>query len=328
MPKYVIKTTGLKKIFTSKQGPIIAVNGIDLTVKPGEVFGFLGPNGAGKTTTLRILTTLMQPDAGQATVAGYNVVTQPDKVRLNIGYVSQSGGSDRAATGQENLILQGRLYGMTARNAQDRAAELTKVLDLSDFARRIVNTYSGGQRRRLDVALGIMNRPAVLFLDEPTTGLDPHNRANLWEQIEKLQQMGTTVFLTTHYLEEADMLSDRVAIIDHGSIIASGTPSSLKKAVSGDVIALSLRSPQKDNFKVLAKLRDQSYVSEVKEEGSLLRLYVDDGAATIPKIIRLLDKLKLPAVTITLAVPTLDDVFLKATGRSLRDVNAGDGGAR
>ena len=224
MPDAVVVTEDLKKYFPSRNGPVKAVDGVNLEVFPGEIFGFLGPNGAGKTTTLRILTTLVKADSGAATIAGFDVLREPGDVRRNIGYVGQAGGADRPATGRENLILQGRLYDMTLQQAKERAAELIAALDLTEFADRIAHTYSGGQLRRLDVALGIMHRPKVLFLDEPTTGLDPQNRANLWIQIGKLRDMGVTVFLTTHYLEEADTLSDRLAIMDHGKIVAEGTP--------------------------------------------------------------------------------------------------------
>src|ERR1035441_5706774 len=208
--------------------------------RPGEVFGFLGPNGAGKTTTLRMLTTLLPIDSGTASVAGSDVAREPKQVRQRIGYVSQAGGADDLSTGWENLILQGRLYGGDLDSVRQRARELAAVLDLSEFADRKVATYSGGQRRRLDVALGLIHRPEVLFLDEPTTGLDPQNRANLWEHIRAIQERGSTVFLTTHYLEEADALCDRLTIMDHGSIVAEGTPRELKREVIGDSMVLGL----------------------------------------------------------------------------------------
>lgn len=239
MAKPVVYTKNLKKYFPSRRGTVKAVDGVNLSVPAGQIFGFLGPNGAGKTTTLRILTTLIEADSGEATVAGLDVLKEPDNVRLHIGYVSQSGGSDRPATGMENLMLQGRLYGMTHKEAKERAIELVKLLDLTDFADRVVYTYSGGQRRRLDVALGIMHSPEVLFLDEPTTGLDPQNRSNLWTQIKKLKEIGTTIFLTTHYLEEADMLSDYLVIMDQGKIVAEGTPRELKRQIASDTVNIS-----------------------------------------------------------------------------------------
>ena len=222
-------------------------------MQPGEIFGFLGPNGAGKTTTLRMLTTLMPPDEGQAIVAGFDVANEPEEVRRSIGYVGQNGGSDRPATGRENLILQGRLYDLNATEARERADELIKLMDLDDFADRIVHTYSGGQRRRLDVAIGLVNRPKVLFLDEPTTGLDLQNRANLWVQIKKLKSDGATIFLTTHYLDEADVLSDRLAIMDHGKIVTEGTPEELKRAVAHDCITICIEHPM-ENVPVLKGL--------------------------------------------------------------------------
>lgn len=324
MAEATVFVKNLKKYFHGKDGPIKAVDGVDLSVQKGEVFGFLGPNGAGKTTTLRMLCTLLPIDEGEAKIAGFDVKTEPESVRRNIGYVGQAGGSDRAATGRENLILQGRLYDMTAKEANKRADELIEVLDLTEFSDRIVHTYSGGQRRRLDVALGIMNRPQVLFLDEPTTGLDPQNRANLWAQIDKLKKFGTTIFLTTHYLEEADTLSDRLAIMDHGKIVAEGTPVALKKSVSGDCIVLGLKD-MTNATKIIKLLKSKPFVRDIKEEEDHLRLYVKDGSHDLPQVLRLVDDQKIELSTITLAVPTLDDVFLKKTGHSLRDTEAEGG---
>jgi len=321
MPDVVVSTHDLKKYFSSRSGVVRAVNGVNLNVRAGQVFGFLGPNGAGKTTTLRILTTLIPADSGQAVVAGYDVIRDPDDVRRHIGYVGQSGGSDRPATGRENLVLQGRLYGMPRMDAGRRAAELIDLLDLTDFADRIAYTYSGGQRRRLDVALGIVHRPAVLFLDEPTTGLDPQNRANLWEQIAKLKATGTTIFLTTHYLEEADVLSDYVAIMDHGLIVAEGTPDQLKRQVSLDMIRITLSNPAQASD-VFRMLETQSVVKAVAEEQGALRISVDNGEAALPEIIRTLDAQDIAIGGITLSTATLDDVFLEKTGRSLRDTAA------
>ncbi|MBO0878319.1 MAG: ATP-binding cassette domain-containing protein, partial [Pseudonocardia sp.] len=242
-----VLVTGLRKSFHLKGGATVAaLTGIDLAVAPGEIFGLLGPNGAGKTTTLRVLTTLLPADAGDAWVAGADVRRDPALVRRRIGYVGQLGGADAEATGRENLLLAARLYGLSAAAAQDRCEELTGVFGLGELAGRMVRTYSGGQRRRLEVALGIMHRPRVLFLDEPTTGLDPQNRANLWDQLRQLRETGTTVFLTTHYLDEADQLSDRVAIVDHGRVIALGTPDELKRRYSGDTISLAPEAPAAD----------------------------------------------------------------------------------
>ena len=220
----MIEAHELRKRFKSRNGTVDAVRGVSFAVRQGEIFGFLGPNGAGKTTTLRMLTTLLSIDEGQARVAGLDVAREPAKVRQEIGYVSQLGGADNLATGRENLMLQGQLYGRDRGDVAARVKELLDLLDLASFAERQVKTYSGGQRRRLDVALGIVHQPTVLFLDEPTTGLDPQNRANLWEHVRTLRDRGVTVFVTTHYLEEADALCDRVMIIDDGTIVAEGHP--------------------------------------------------------------------------------------------------------
>jgi ABC-2 type transport system ATP-binding protein len=327
MPEPVVLTKDLKKYFSAKNGPVKAVDGVDLEVFPGQIFGFLGPNGAGKTTTLRILTTLVRPDSGTAVVAGIDVFKEPGEVRRNIGYVGQAGGSDRPATGRENLVLQGRLYDMTPQEAKERAAELIVALDLAEFADRIAYTYSGGQLRRLDVALGIMHRPKVLFLDEPTTGLDPQNRANLWVQIEKLRHMGVTVFLTTHYLEEADALSDRLAIMDHGKIVAEGTPKDLKKQVAGDTISIGLND-DRHNASIAALLATKEFVRDSSVEDCHVRIVVEEGSKVVPEILRLFDQARIEIATITLAVPTLDDVFLKQTGRTLRDTESAEGGPR
>jgi ABC-2 type transport system ATP-binding protein len=313
----IISIKKLTKVFSGK---IRAVDGIDLEIEAGEVFGFLGPNGAGKTTTLRMLATLLPIDSGQAIVAGFDVRNQPQRVRQHIGYVSQLGGADALATGREDLVLQGRLYAMTSPEAGNRANELIKALDLSEFADRRVSTYSGGQKRRLHVALGIMNRPDVLFLDEPTTGLDPQNRANLWEQVRKLKSAGTTVFLTTHYLEEADALSDCLAIMDHGKIVAEGTSRALKQQISGDRITLSLKNDGRAIEKALRLFKTQPYIRETTIEHEQVRLYVKEGAVALPDLIRLLDKENITLKTIALSEPTLDDVFLQKTGRSLRDI--------
>jgi len=322
MDSQVVVIENLKKYFHTKRGPVKAVDGVNLRVGAGEIFGFLGPNGAGKTTTLRILTTLLVPDSGDARIAGFDVKKHPDQVRLHIGYVSQAGGADRPATGLENLILQGQLYGMTTPTARARAQELIRLLDLSEFADRIVYTYSGGQRRRLDVALGLMNRPTILFLDEPTTGLDPQNRANLWTQIQKLRQEGTTIFLTTHYLDEADTLCDHIAIMDDGHIVAEGIPADLKKQVAGDCITIGMEHPAEKAPQLISLLRKADFMREVKLDDNHMRLYVTDGAQAISEVLRLFAQEGVPMENITLSAPSLDDVFLRQTGHSLRDINA------
>src|SRR5947207_9637044 len=227
----MIATRDLARTFKTRGGTVEAVRGVDLHVQAGEIFGFLGPNGAGKTTTLRMLATLITPTAGEASVAGADLRSEPDAVRRRIGYVPQGGSTDPAETGRGALIIQGRLYGLDRTAAQRRAADVLEALDLTAAADRPTGTYSGGMRRRLDVGLGIVHRPPVLFLDEPTTGLDPQARARMWQEIDALREQGTTVFLTTHYLEEADALCDRLAIIDNGRIVAEGTSDQLKDAV-------------------------------------------------------------------------------------------------
>jgi ABC-2 type transport system ATP-binding protein len=323
----VIATNDLRKSFGSRKGRVEAVRGVSLEVQPGEIFGFLGPNGAGKTTTLRMLTTLLPIDAGSARVAGCDVATQPKAVRKRIGYVSQLGGADNLATGRENLVLQGRLYGGSLADVTARAETLMDVLDLAEFADRPVRTYSGGQRRRLDVALGIVHDPEVLFLDEPSTGLDPQNRANLWEHIQALRERGTTIFLTTHYLEEADVLSDRLVIMDHGQVVSEGTPRDLKRQVSGDALVLMIHETNNGIERAQALLGDQPYVRELAAHGDAVRLYVEDGGAVLPQILRLLDAEQIGLKSMSLSEPTLDDVFLHQTGRSLRDASASGTGA-
>jgi ABC-2 type transport system ATP-binding protein len=316
----VIAARDLRKSFRAKGGTVEAVRGVSIDVAAGETFGFLGPNGAGKTTTLRMLTTLLPIDAGSATVAGFDVARQPQQVRTRIGYVSQQGGADELATGRENLLLQGRLYGASRAEVAPRAAALADLLDLAEFADRRVGTYSGGQRRRLDIALSLVHEPAVLFLDEPTTGLDPQSRANLWDHIRALRDRGTTVFLTTHYLEEADALCERLMIMDHGQVVADGTPRELKQQVAGDAVLIGLQGGGAE--RATPVLRAEPYVRELTVTDGQVRLYVDDGGAAVPQLIRLLDQAGIGVRSISMSEPTLDDVFLRQTGRSLRDDHA------
>jgi ABC-2 type transport system ATP-binding protein len=314
----MIETHELRRTFAvrGKSEDVEAVRGVDLRVGEGEIFGFLGPNGAGKTTTLRMLATLLTPTSGTATVAGADLARQSQEVRRRVGYVPQGGSTDPAETGRGELVIQGRLYGMDAATAKRRAAEVLAALDLEAAADRATQTYSGGMKRRLDVGLGIVHRPAVLFLDEPTTGLDPQARARMWDEIRGLRDQGTTVFLTTHYLEEADALADRLAIIDHGRIVAEGTGDELKRQVAGDVITIGVEGAVEH---VLDAVRSQPFVREASAEDGLVRLYVDGGDAAVPQLIRVLDGAGLQAQTLTLARPSLDDVFLRQTGRSLRE---------
>jgi len=314
----MIDTADLKRTFKTRTGAVEAVAGVDLHVNAGEIFGFLGPNGAGKTTTLRMLATLITPTAGDATVAGADLRREPALVRQRIGYVPQGGSTDPAETGRGELVLQGRLYGMNAVDAKTRAAEVLDKLDLVSAADRPTGTYSGGMRRRLDVGLGIVHRPQVLFLDEPTTGLDPQARARMWDEIKRLREQGTTVFLTTHYLEEADALADRLAIIDHGKIVAEGTSSQLKQKVAGDVVTIGVDGA---GANVLTLVEAMPFVREASHdaESGLIRLYVDRGETAVPHLLRSLDAAGYEPTSISLNKPSLDDVFLRQTGRSLRE---------
>jgi len=317
----IIETQDLRRTFKGhgKVASVEAVAGVDLGVDAGQIFGFLGPNGAGKTTTLRILTTLLAPTSGTARVAGFDVAHDQQKVREKIGYVAQSGGSYRESTGREELIIQGRLFGMSKAAAAVRAQEILEALDLADAGDRTAGTYSGGMRRRLNIGIGMVHRPALLFLDEPTTGLDPQARARMWEEIRKLRDAGTTVFLTTHYLEEADALCDCLAIIDHGHIVAEGSPDELKREIAGDIVTVGVNGHAE---RVVGLLKAQPYVREAGLEDGLVRLYVDKGEEAVPAVLRLLDGQGLSPSTMNLHRPSLDDVFLKKTGRSLRETAA------
>jgi ABC-2 type transport system ATP-binding protein len=312
----MIETHDLRRTFKSRKSEVDAVRGVDLSVGAGEIFGFLGPNGAGKTTTLRMLATLLTPTSGEATIAGADLRREPQQVRERIGYVPQGGSTDPAETGRGELVLQCRLYGMNKADAQARAAEVLASLDLEAAADRTTSTYSGGMKRRLDVGLGIVHKPAVLFLDEPTTGLDPQARARMWDEIRLLRAGGTTVFLTTHYLEEADALADRLAIIDQGKIVAEGTADELKRKVAGDVVTIVVSGATEH---VLEAVRRQTFVREATSEDGVVRLYVDRGETAVPLLLRVLDGEGLEASSIALHRPSLDDVFLLQTGRSLRD---------
>jgi ABC-2 type transport system ATP-binding protein len=319
-PEAVIETRGLRRIFKTRNRTVEAVVGVDLNVSRGEIFGFLGPNGAGKTTTLRMLATLLPPSGGTARVAGCELATQPGLIRERIGYVGQAGGADREITGRTELVFQGRLYGMSTQTAHKRAAELIDMLELEGAADRKVGTYSGGQKRRLDIGLGLVHGPQLLFLDEPTTGLDPQSRARVWQEVQRMHDQGTTVFLTTHYLDEADALCDRVAIIDYGKIVAEGTPEELKRAIAGDVVTFSVGGDQQQQ--ALDIVKDQDFVREARLENGSVHLYVDRGEVAMPAILRLLDAAHLQLTTVELHRPSLDDVFLRQTGRSLREAAA------
>ncbi len=310
----VIDTVSLRRTF-GKRGEIEAVADVDLEVAAGSIFGFLGPNGAGKTTTLRILATLLTPTSGTARVMGHDVARSPEDVRRRIGYVAQSGGSDPRMSGRGELVMQGRLFGLSGREAHDRAQELLDRLDLAEAADRAVGTYSGGMRRRLDVGMGMVHRPGLLFLDEPTTGLDLQARVRMWDEVRRLRAGGTTVFLTTHYLEEADALCDRLAIIDHGRIVAEGSADELKRAVAGDVVTIGTGASPDLVARLLA---EEPFVREAGVADGLARIYVDDAEANLPALLRLLNAHGLAPQSLALNRPSLDDVFLRQTGRSLR----------
>lgn len=313
-----VTISNLHKTFSNGRGIVHAVQGLDLEVPSGRIFGFLGPNGAGKTTTLRILTTLLPFENGEVFVAGIDVKKDPHAVRKAIGYVSQKGGSDCKATGWENLILQGRLYGLNKAKAISQAHSLIDSFSLKECIHRLVDTYSGGQRRRLDIALAMMHQPKIIFLDEPTTGLDPQSRDNLWSKVLELKRSGVTVFLTSHYLDEVDALADTLAIMDHGKIVAEGTPALLKKEIAGDVIILGISEEFHERVTLLFQ-GERSFLRELSIEGEEFRLYVDKGAHALPHILRMLDIAHIHFETVHLSVPTLNDVFLKKTGRSLRE---------
>ncbi|MFG2001577.1 ATP-binding cassette domain-containing protein [Spirillospora sp. NPDC048911] len=314
----MIEASGLARTFTGKHGTVEAVRGVDLRVGPGEIVGFLGPNGAGKTTMLRMLTTLLAPTAGSATVAGHDLRGDPAGVRRRIGHVAQGGGTDPSVPAGEELDLQARLYGVPDRGG--RIAELCARLDLEGMLERPAGALSGGQRRRLDIALGLVHRPPLVFLDEPTTGLDPQSRGNLWEHIRRMRgEDGTTVFLTTHYLDEADALCDRILIIDHGRIVAEGTPTELKRRVSGDVVTLDLADGPGGAARARTALSGHPAVREATVTGGTVRLTVENGDQALMGLVRALDVAGVDLVSLHLARPTLDDVFLTVTGRSLRD---------
>jgi ABC-2 type transport system ATP-binding protein len=317
----VIETRGLRKSFTSRQRRekkiVEAVRGVDLDVAAGEIFGFLGPNGAGKTTTLRMLATLIEPDGGTATVAGADLIRSPGEVRRRIGYVAQGGSTWDDSTAREELVHQARLYGIGKADAAARTARVLEAFQLSEYADRRCKTYSGGQRRRVDIALGIVHEPKVVFLDEPTSGLDPQSRAHMWDEIRRLRSEGMTVFITTHYLDEADALCDRLSIMDYGEIVASGTPAALKREISGDVVFVGL--PAGVPPRAAEVLGTTDFINKLETHDDGVRLYVDDGGTAIPLVLRALDAASVPLGSIELHRPSLDDVFLTKTGRSLRE---------
>jgi len=318
----VIHARGLARTFRKRKQEVHAVVGVDLDVAAGEIVGFLGPNGAGKTTTLRMLTTLLEPTAGTATVAGCDLISDPVGVRRRIGYVSQSGSTAPEARAGEEVVDHARLYGMSTADATERGKQLFRELDLDGLWERQPKTLSGGQRRRLDIAVGLIHIPELVFLDEPTTGLDPQARANLWTHIRALrEERGTTVFLTTHYLDEADALCDRILVIDHGAIVASGTPDELKSQVGGDVLTVTVERPE-HVVEVAALVgalpgAEQPQVVDQRVVGR-----VPYGGVALVELVRGLDRADIVVSGIESRRPSLDDVFLGLTGRSLRDAEA------
>ena len=299
------------------KGGVRAVRGVSLRIPAGTVFGLLGPNGAGKSTIVKMLTTLSAPTDGTATVAGFDIVRQQRQVRRAIGCVAQNSGVDVQATGRENLLLQGRVYGMRGAELNRRADELLERFSLEDVGKRFVKTYSGGMKRKLDVALGLMHSPRVLFLDEPTTGLDPEARAEMWEQIRELAwDQGLTILLTTHYLEEADQLARNLAIVDQGQIVTQGTPDELKSQLNGDAVSLELAAGTDPDTAKSVALQQGSLLTEVTVDGFTLRGRSADGAGAVPVLLAALEAAEIHVASVTVARPSLDDVYLRYTGRS------------
>ena len=291
-----------------------ALDGVSFSVPEGQVFALLGPNGAGKSTTVRVLATLTRPDSGHAFVAGEDVLAHPNRVRQSIGYIAQSSGVDWDATGRENLLLQGRIHGMAGKPLHDRVDELLELVELRDAADRVARGYSGGMKRRLDIAIGLVHKPKVLFLDEPTTGLDPEARAAMWVEVERLASAESlTILLTTHYLEEADRLAERVAIVSQGRIVVEGTPEELKRNLQGESVSVELSEQNgrmADAERIVAGIG-----SEVNVDGQVVRTRVPNGAQAIPVILGALDDAGISVTAVTTAKPSLDDVYLHYTGR-------------
>ena len=315
----MIEAHGLARTFRARGRAVEAVRGVDLDIQAGELVGFLGPNGAGKTTTQRMLTTLLEPTAGTALVAGHDIRREPVAVRRRIGYVAQGGCTEPEARVGEELIDHGRLYGLSAGEARRRGEELLSGLELPGVWERQTKTLSGGQRRRLDIAMGLIHAPPLVFLDEPTSGLDPQARANLWRHIRRLRdEQGATVFLTTHYLEEADALCDRVLIIDHGQIVAEGAPEQLKRRTSGDAVALSLLDGEAA-ARAAGLLVGMPGVDDTQVQGASVRLALPSAVDGLPRVLHALNEAGVELTGVEVRRPTLDDVFLALTGHALRD---------
>jgi ABC-2 type transport system ATP-binding protein len=312
-----IEASGLEKSY----GQTKALDGLGFSVPEGSIFGLLGPNGAGKSTAVKVLTTLTTLDAGSARVAGLDVVAEPAKVRRAIGVVGQKSGVDEEATGRENLGLQGRLYGLRGPKLRSRVDDLLERFGLTDAADRKAKGYSGGMQRRLDIAMGLINEPRVLFLDEPTTGLDPEIRSAMWQEIGRLNsERGLAILLTTHYLEEADELAERLAFVDRGRIVVEGTPASLKAELRGDTVQIELDAPQA-NGAARAAMERVERVNELHLSGSTINARVDDGAVALPALLSSLSSAAIGVAAATVARPTLDDVYLRYTGRSFEEAD-------
>ncbi len=306
-------------------GKVKALDGLSFSVPAGTVFGLLGPNGAGKSTTVKILTTLAHPDGGNARVAGFDALGEPARVREAIGVVSQTGGLDQEATGRENLRLQGQVFGMGGAELERRISELLDQFGLADAANRLVREFSGGMRRRLDVAQALVHKPRVLFLDEPTTGLDPEVRAEMWDEIGRLTGAGLTVLLTTHYLEEADHLATKLAIVDRGSIVAEGSPDELKRGLRGDAIHVELSADSQDG-PVRDALARVPGLGEIMLDDRTLHARAEDGARTVPAVLAALESAGVDVASVTVARPSLDDVYLRFAGRTFRAAEAQSAG--
>jgi ABC-2 type transport system ATP-binding protein len=316
MTSIAIGAEGLVKEYP---GDVRALDGLSFTVEEGTVFGLLGPNGAGKSTAVCILTTLARADEGTAQVAGHDVSREPEQVRTTIGVVAQRGGADREATARENLRLSGRLHGLRGAELESRIQELLDRFGLADAADRIVRTFSGGMERRLDIGLALVHRPRVLFLDEPTTGLDPEVRADMWQEIERLgRDEGITVLLTTHYLEEADRLAAQLAIVDRGRVVATGSPDELKRELRGDALHVELEHELNG---ARAGLDRVAGLSEVTVDGRSLRARADDGARAVPAVLAALDSHGVAVASVTVARPSLDDVYLRHAGRTFGEAD-------
>ena len=320
----MVEVEDLVKVYP---GGTRAVSGIDFTVDQGEFFGFLGPNGAGKTTTMKILSTLLRKTSGRVTVAGYDVDKDPKAVRRNIGFAMQEVGLDDQATGKDFLVLQGVLYGLPRQEARRRADEMLELVGLTSVAKRRVGTYSGGMRRRIDLLAALMHDPALLFLDEPTVGLDPQSRLAVWEHLIQLDKGGVTILLTTQMMEEADRLCQSISIIDRGQIVAKGSPQALKAEVGGDVVHVAFDSSGEDSNGVLTEkavelVQRRGYVDKVNTMNTGIVITVRDGSAAVPDLVRVLQENLIPVSNLSVASPTLDDVFLKYTGRTIRSEEA------